>query len=293
MANGVYLSYNYTYMALIHLFRKCNQRCVFCSYPEEEGPEEAATLKDWLREIAAMPPGTVQISGGEPLLAGADDLCLLLAAARRLGRRAELQTNALAAAGLRAEPLARLVRALNAADGYFNVNFPADTAALDRKITRSPGGFKKRLAGTARLIKAGAAVRLTHVITSLNYRRLPEFAAFAVKKLKGAAWLQFSYIKGVGRAGAGYLPGYAEVRPYLERALLLCGENGLRCEVDHIPPCFLGGFYRLNVDIAKMKEGRPGPHLEEKAHVRACRGCRFFKVCPGPRKDYIAVHKTL
>jgi len=63
--------------------------------------------------------------------------------------------------------------------------------------------------------------------------------------------------------------------------------------VDHIPPCFLGEFYRLNVDIVKMKEGLPGPHLEEKARVPACRGCRFLRVCPGPRKDYIAAHKTL
>lgn len=282
-------------MALIHLFRKCNQRCVFCSYPQEGGADGAVTLKDWLREIAAMPPGLVQISGGEPLLAPADDLCLLLAAVKKLGRRAELQTNALAAAGLRPEKLAKLVKALKAADGYFNVNFPADTAALDQKLTRVRGGFRKRLAGVTRLIKAGAPVRLTHVITALNYRRLPEFAAFAVKKLKGVSWAQFSYIKGIGRAAedALSLPRYAEVKPYLERALFVCEKNGLRCEVDHIPPCFLGGFYRLNVDIVKMKQGLPGPHLEEKAHVPACRGCRYLEICPGPRKDYIAAHNTL
>lgn len=281
-------------MALIHLFRKCNQRCVFCSYPEEGGQEPPASLKDWLREIAEMPPGLVQISGGEPLLAPADDLCLLLAAVRKLGRRAELQTNALAAAHMRPEKLAKIAKALRAADGYFNVNFPADTAALDRALTRAPGGFKKRLAGVARLLKAGAAVRVTHVVTSLNYGRLPAFAAFAVKKLKGIAWLQFSFVKGAGRAEDGaVIPRYAEVQPFLERALLACEKSGLRCEVDHIPPCRLGGFYRLNVDIVKMKEGLPGPHLEEKARVPECRGCRWLEVCPGPRKDYIAVHRTI
>lgn len=281
-------------MALIHLFRRCNQRCVFCSYPEEGGAEAPATLRDWLKEIAAMPPGLVQISGGEPLLASADDLCLLLAAVKKLGRTAELQTNALAAAGMRADKLGKIVKALNAAGGYFNVNFPAATAALDRKLTRAPGGFKKRAAGIARLVRAGARVRVTHVISSLNYRELPDFAAFAVRKLAGVSWVQFSYIKGIGRAESGLqLPRYAEVQPCLERALFICEKNGLRCEVDHIPPCFLGGFYRLNVDIVKMKAGLPGPHLEEKEHVPACRGCRFLEVCPGPRKDYIAAHKTL
>lgn len=281
-------------MSLIHLFRKCNQRCVFCSYPEEAGADEAVSLKGWLKEIAAMPPGLVQISGGEPLLAPAAELCALLAAIKKLGRPAELQTNALAAAGMRAENLNKIVKAVNAAGGYFNVNFPASTAALDLKITQVRGAYKKRLEGVTRLIKAGARVRLTHVISSLNYRELPEFAAFAVKKLKGVSWTQFSYIKGIGRAeGPLFLPRYAEVRPYLEKALFVCEKNGLHCEVDHIPPCFLGGFYRLNVDMVKMKDGVKGPHLEEKAHVQACRGCRFHELCPGPRKDYIAVHGTL
>ncbi|MBI5745092.1 MAG: radical SAM protein [Elusimicrobia bacterium] len=281
-------------MALIHLFRKCNQQCVFCSYPAEGGGEEAASLKDWLKEMAAMPPGLVQVSGGEPLLAPAVELAALLAAVKKLGRPVELQTNAIAACGMRTENLSKIIKALNAAGGYFNVNFPAASAGLDLKITKTRGAFKKRLAGVNRLIKAGAKVRLTHVISSLNYRELPEFAAFAVKHLKGAAWVQFSYIKGIGRAeGSVFLPRYAEVKPLLERALFICEKNGLRCEVDHIPPCFLGGFYRLNVDMAKMRDGAPGPHLEEKARVPACRGCRFYELCPGPRKDYIAVHGDL
>ncbi len=281
-------------MALVHLFRKCNQRCVFCSYPAEEGGDAGVSLKGWLKEIAAMPPGLVQISGGEPLMAGAGDLCLLLAAVKKLGRRAELQTNALAAAGLPAADIKNIVRALKSADGYFNVNFPAASPGLDFRITRARGGFKKRLAGVKRLIKAGGAVRLTHVITELNYRRLQEFAAYAAKNLKGIAWLQFSYIKGLGRAGgAKYLPKYAAVQPYLEKALSICRENKIRCEVDHIPPCFLGEFYALNVDMVKMRDGLKGPHLEEKKRVAACRGCRFVKLCPGPRKDYIAVHKNL
>jgi len=266
---------------------------VFCSYPAEQGADEPDSLKNWLKEIAAMPAGPVQISGGEPLLAGAAALQLLLAGVKKMGRKAELQSNALLAASMPEADLLRIIRALNAAGGYFNINFPASSAALDFKITRARGGFEKRLEGVRRLIKAGAAVRLTHVISSLNYRLLPAFAAFAAKQLKGAAWLQFSYIKGAGRAGARFLPEYKAVKPYLERALALCRANKIKCEVDHIPPCFLGEFYRLSVDMVKMRKGLRGPHLLEKKRVPACRGCRFFRLCPGPRKDYISVHKNL
>lgn len=280
-------------MPLIHLLRKCSQRCVFCSYPAEGGPEEGSGLKDWLKNITSMPPGLVQISGGEPLLAGTDSLCLLLAALKKLGRRAELQTNALAAAEMTRDEIGRLVRALKYAGGYFNVNFPACSAATDFRITKTRGAFGSRVLGVKRLIAAGAEVRLTHVISSLNYRQLPHFAAFAAEELKGCRWLQFSYIKGVGRASRKYLPAYSEVKPRLLAALSVCREKGLYCEVDHIPPCFLGEFHGLNVDVEKMRRGLKGPHLEEKKHVAACRGCRFFRLCPGPRKDYIAAHKTL
>jgi MoaA/NifB/PqqE/SkfB family radical SAM enzyme len=280
-------------MALIHLFRKCNQRCAFCSWPAEDGAAEAPGLKAWLKEIAAMPPGLVQVSGGEPLLAGTENLRLLLAAIRKLGRKAELQTNALAAADLPAAEVKSLVLALKAAGGYFNVNFPACTPAADYRITRTRGAFEKRLAAVRRLLKAGARVRLTHVVSAANYRALPAFAAFAAKELKGVSWIQFSYIKGMGRADAAQLPEYKAVSPFLIKALAACRAAGLRCEVDHIPPCFLGRFYRLNVDMVKMKEGAKGPHLLEKAHVPACRGCHFFRLCPGPRKDYIAVHRDI
>jgi MoaA/NifB/PqqE/SkfB family radical SAM enzyme len=280
-------------MALIHLFRRCNQRCVFCSWPAGAGKEKMPSLADWLREIAAMPPGLVQISGGEPLLAGTENLRLLLAAVKKLGRRAELQTNALAAADLPEEELKGLVRALGAAGGCFNVNFPAASPAADYRVTRVRGAFKKRLAGVRRLAAAGAAVRLTHVVSAANYRALPAFAAFAAKELKGISWIQFSYVKGMGRADKAQLPAYRAVSPFLVKALAACRAAGLRCEVDHIPPCFLGEFYRLSVDMVKMRKGAPGPHLLEKRRVPACRGCRFLKLCPGPRKDYIAAHGTL
>ncbi|MBI4801013.1 MAG: radical SAM protein [Elusimicrobia bacterium] len=281
-------------MALIHLFRRCNQRCVFCSYPAEAGPGGKAELKAWLKEISEMPPGLAQISGGEPLLADFEDLIKVLAFCARTGRRAELQTNGIAMAALAPERLKTLVKALNSAGGYFNINFPADNPALDFKITRTEGSFAGRTKAVKKLLALGAKVRLTHVVCSLNYKNAAKFAAFAAGTFKGLSWLQFSFIKGIGRArGPKFIPKYSAAAPYLIKALDLCGRKALKCEVDHIPPCFLGRHYARNVDLIKMLKGRKGPHLEEKKKVPVCKGCEFFMLCPGPRKDYIAVHGSL
>jgi MoaA/NifB/PqqE/SkfB family radical SAM enzyme len=282
-------------MALIHLFRRCDQRCAFCSYPAEAQKESGkAGLKSWLKEISEMGPGLVQISGGEPLLAGFADLVKLTAFCARTGRRVELQTNGVLFSRLGPDERALLAGAVTSARGYFNVNFPSHNAASDLKITRTRGAFAARTRAVKELLALGAEVRLTHVVSKLNYADAVKFAAFAAGNFKGASWLQFSFIKGIGRAeGPGLVPKYSEAAPCLLKALDLCGKKGLKCEVDHIPPCFLGRHWAKSVDIAKMRAGTPGPHLSEKKKVPQCRGCGFFKLCPGPRKDYIAVHGRL
>lgn len=279
-------------MPLIHLLSACDQRCVFCSYPAETSAPEGEGLAAWV--AALKEPGLVQISGGEPLLADRDALLKFVLYCAGRQRRVEVQTNGVPLSGLPEAYFRRLVRAVGLSGGYFNVNFPSDSAAVDIKITRTRGAFAARSRGVRRLIKSGAAVRLTHVISSLNYRRLPVFVKFAAKRLKGVSWIQFSFIKASGRSDGGrHVPRYGAVSPHLVKALGLCRELGLRCETDHIPPCFLGEFALSSVDAKKLSSKERGPQLAEKAYVAACRGCRMRNICPGPRKDYIKVHKTL
>ncbi len=277
---------------LIHLLADCDQSCVFCSYPAERPVPEGGGLRSWVSALKT--PGLVQVSGGEPLLADRDELLkfILYCAGRK--RRVELQTNGVLLARLPEAFFRRLVRAVGLSGGYFNINFPADNAAADLRITRTRGAFDARCRGVRRLIEAGAAVRLTHVIGSLNYRRIPSFVKFASSRFEGLSWVQFSFVKASGRSEGGrYVPRYGTVAPYLVKALSLCRERGLSCETDHIPPCFLGEFPLSSVDAKKLSSKERGPQLAEKAYVAACRGCRLKNICPGPRKDYIKVHKTL
>ncbi|HAH31642.1 MAG TPA: hypothetical protein DCL44_04945 [Elusimicrobia bacterium] len=282
-------------MALLRLFAKCCQKCVFCSYPREKESGRAAEekLSYWLKSAAAVKAPLIQISGGEPLLAEPYDLLKLAAFCARLGRRVEIQTNASGISGRFSETeLQKLIKIISGSGGYFNINFSADTPGSDLKITRTRGAFARRLETVKKMLSQGASVRLTFVITKLNYRRLEKFGFFVVKELKGVSWVQFSFVKGSGRAAFAkkIVPRYAMAAPYLRRALAVCGAAGLKCEVDHIPPCFLGEYYRCHVDIGKMKLGSPGPHLAEKEKLTECLGCGLYSGCSGPRKDYIAIY---
>jgi hypothetical protein len=124
-------------MPLIHLLAACDQRCVFCSYPAEAVAPEGDGLASWVAALKV--PGLVQVSGGEPMLADRDALLkfVLYCAGRK--RRVELQTNGVLLARLPEAYFRRLVRAVGLSGGYFNVNFPSDSAAADLRITRTRG----------------------------------------------------------------------------------------------------------------------------------------------------------
>lgn len=282
-------------MALTHLLSKCNQKCVFCSYPADTAKASGTGLNDWLAEAGAMKDKLVQISGGEPLLADPASLLKLLDWCAKKGKRVELQTNGLVLAEMAEAGLKELIKALKACGGYFNVNFSSDTAALDLKVTRTPGAFAKRVKAVKRLLALGAEVRLTHILFSLNYKRPEEFVKFVLKNFKGLAVLQFSFIKGLGRGAAGsrIIPKYSEAGPYLRKALTICTNGGLKCQVDHIPLCFLGPHFKMSVDVAKMIGWASGPYLEEKRKIKACGGCKMARICPGPRIDYIKIYDGL
>ena len=269
-------------MALVPLTTDCNQRCVFCS---AHGRGDSTALKDALRrvrEIAAAGGRLAALSGGETTFSG--HLPRVIAFARAKGLEVEIQTN-----GLTSCYPARAARLAALKPDLFNVNFPSHRAAVNDRLTGTRGTLPLREAGVRNLLAAGAPVRLTHIVSSLNYRDLPAFARYAAKKFPGLKYIQFSYLKGVGLAAAAprLLPPYAAAAPYLRRALAACAGAGVEAVVDHIPPCFLGRWCGRHVDFLKAGAGEDTSLARaEKRLLPACRGCALAGRCFGPRAEH-------
>jgi MoaA/NifB/PqqE/SkfB family radical SAM enzyme len=207
----------------------------------------------------------------------------------------ELQTNALMVDGVPLKKIKILISLLNKNNGYFNINLSAHNSKIDYKITRVKNGFSKRLSGIKMLAENGATVRLTYVINSVNYKYISDFAYLVSEKLPFIDWVQFSFVKGIGKAknNKKIIPRYSDVSTHLIEALDILNKNHIKFNNDHIPLCFLGKFWQSNVDVIKMKKNLKGDYLLEKEKVKECKGCKFYKICSGPRKDYIKVYKTL
>jgi MoaA/NifB/PqqE/SkfB family radical SAM enzyme len=266
----------------------CNIKCVFCS---AWGRSKGFGLEHLKAKIDADVTGHVQISGGDPLLKDPLELLAILKHCKSKGKIVEFQTNAVLVPGL----TERFLKALLALVDFFNVNFSAHTPELDLLVTETPGAFDKRLAGVRRLLGMGATVRLTYIVHGANFRRCEEFVRYVKDSLPRISWIQFSYVKGMGRAKGEkrVIPSYRVAAPYLNAAMGLCRRSGLRFEVDHIPVCFVRDFKEQHADYRKMRARSPGIHLEEKRPVAECDGCGLRPYCPGPRVDYIEVHRAL
>jgi MoaA/NifB/PqqE/SkfB family radical SAM enzyme len=266
----------------------CNIKCVFCSSHGRTGGYELPGL---LTEIDGDRTGHIQISGGDPMLRKPLEVLAIVAHAKKQGKIVEFQTN-----GVLVEkwPPKRLTQLTGLID-FWNVNFSAHTPELDVVVTQTPGAFEARSRGVKRLLTLGKPVRLNYIVHEQNYRHAEQFVSFAAREFPGLAWIQFSYVKGMGRAKGNTLvmPRFRDAAPHLIRAFKRCEKLGVNFDVDHIPVCFVLDWKDHHADYRKMLESSPGRHLAEKQKVADCDGCTMRELCPGPRKDYIEVYGSL
>ncbi|HVE12484.1 MAG TPA: radical SAM protein [Elusimicrobiota bacterium] len=267
---------------------QCNIQCVFCSAAGRGGAFELPYL---LSQVDADKTGHVQISGGDPLLKEPAELLELLVHCRKRKKIVEFQTNAVLVPRYDKKRL-RLIAGLV---DFFNVNFSAHTPELDYEVTRTKGAFEARVEAVRMLLELGSTVRLNYIVHRANCAHAEDFVGFAAREMPGFSWIQFSYVKGMGRAkgDAGVMPRFREAAPALNAAMARCKALGIGFDVDHIPVCFVMDYKDHHVDYRKMRAGRSGVHISEKQKVAECDGCNLREVCPGPRRDYIELYGAL
>lgn len=274
-------------MQLIPLTNVCNQKCVFCS---AEGREDDVTSEKIFKEIDSQIQNrakNIVLSGGETTLA--PEIFKILKYLRERNIPVELQTNALTSS--KNEVAKALVLS---GVSLFNVNFPSHLPEINDVLTGTKNTLPTREDGVKNLIALGADVRLTHIVSSLNYEYLPDFIKYVNSNFERIKYIQFSFLKGMGGVlkHLDLLPDYDKVSPYLIKAFDLCKKFKISAVADHIPPCFLGKYYQQSIDYIKVvNRGDLKISKSEKKHVSECKKCLLKSYCLGPRKEYVKYKK--
>ena len=269
--------------------------CDFCAQGGKRsrvGGKSFAQIKADLARAKKTGVTAVVFTGGEPTLHR--DLAAAVRAARAMGYESvQVQTN-----GRRFAYYDYCLELKKAGVTEMGPSLHGSTPEIHEMLTRAPGSFKEVASGILNCKKLGMYVLTNTVITSVNYKDLPDLARLLVR-LK-VNQFQFAFVHLVGSAWENrktLTPKKTDVLPYLKRALDVGRKGGVGCYTEAIPFCLMKG-YEACVAESVIPEGPVSDadfyiesygdyrRDEGKAKRPQCRACSWFSRCEGPWKEY-------
>ncbi len=185
---------------------------------------------------------------------------------------------------------------LDAGVTTFNVQLPAHNARLFDLVTQTRGCFRTRLAAVRNLIETAGRtrVRLTHVVNSVTYRFLPQYAAFLAERFPGILYVELNMVKVLGavKGRTWLVPRLSDLAPKLLEAFEVLGRGGVQFLTDGFPLCAIPGYEYRSIDTFKLAHSGGRLYLNEKVSGPACSGCTLRRICPGLRSDYAGLYGT-
>lgn len=277
----------------------CNNLCDFCAQGnkrENIKPKSYSEIKKSLKEAIQKNVTTVVLTGGEPTLH--PKIIEIIKEAKKLGyKKIQLQTNG---RSLCDENF--LVKILKAGVNEISPAVHGPNPQIHDSLTHSKGSFNQTIAGIKNAKKHGVYILTNTVITSVNYKYLPEIAKLLI--YLGVNQFQFAFIHIIGRGWENrswIVPKKSEILPYLYKALEIGIKSGIPCYTEAIPYCFMKGYeqciseriipdgpvFDADVFVENYGEYRRN---EGKSKHEKCKLCIYYKVCEGPWREYPQIY---
>lgn len=273
----------------------CNNMCDFCAQGAKRygaDRKSLAEIKAALARAKRTGVTAVVFTGGEPTLH--PDLLKAVRAARTMGYESvQVQTN-----GRRFAYYDYCAELKRAGVTEMGPSLHGSTPAVHEGLTHAEGSFKEVVQGILNCKKLGMYVLTNSVITSKNYKDLPELAKLLVY-LKADQY-QFAFVHLVGSAWENrkwLTPRKTDMLPYLKKALDAGIKSGVPCYTEAVPFCLMKGYEQCVAErvIPEGPVADADVYIESygdyrrnegKAKRAECRRCRWFAACEGPWREY-------
>lgn len=277
----------------------CNNLCLFCAQGHKRNciaPKSLDEITGTLKRERKRGIRGVVFTGGEPTLH--PDLPRAVKAARELGyTEVQVQTNARRlvypdyCSELKDAGVTEIAPALH-----------GSCAKTHDGLTRCAGSFVQTVKGMINAKKAGMSLVANIVVTSRNYRELPELA-YMLLGLK-VDHFQFAFVHPIGSAWSNrksIVPRITDAIPYIKRGLAAGIKAGVSCCTEAIPLCLMQGYEKRigervvhlgPVEDADIYMDNFDPYRREssKAKTTLCAKCVYFRYCEGPWKEYPEIY---
>ncbi len=278
-----------TQLGYIQVTRVCNQRCLFCSNPENKRLVTPDDFREQVRDLAASGHDGVLLTGGEPTLH--PRLPELVRIAARAGLAVRMITNGQETA--RSGVLDALRRA---GLRHLHVSLHSHVARIQDRIARNPGSRDR----IARTLRAAARLKITTdvniVLNSLNLPHLERTAEWLVRRFPHVRHVVLNGLDPhTNRIAANpwIVPKLADLELPLARMLDALHRAGRTFRVERVPLCYMGEWPHVSTETRKIVKGesRVIHFLDEKGryatsefrHEKApcCGVCSVDAICAG------------
>jgi molybdenum cofactor biosynthesis enzyme MoaA len=276
-------------MSLIRLTNLCNEKCLFCNFPDDCRTLSLDEVKEEIDKSNA--DSQVTFTGGEPTIYPYIKEVINYAKENGI-KDIEIQSNCLLLANL---DFAKELKE-NGLIGVF-ATIHSNQQEIFEKITQIPGSFEKTLQGIANIISLGVEIRINIVINSLNYKNLLEITKFIYKNFPQIKSIDYSFIVPCENVlQKPYLmPKISEVVPELKKAYEFCLENKIKFSNPGcgIPLCFIPEYKDVSLEYNLLKNNKNANIIQdnqkEKVKLLKCKSCEFDQYCLGVWQNYLKI----
>lgn len=276
----------------------CNNRCAFCVQGRKREKLPAKSKKeviDSLREAHKKGKREVVFTGGEPTLH--PNFLELVAEAKKIGfETIQIQSNGRIFAY---EDFC--LKTIQAGANQFSPSLHGATAKVHDFLTDAKGSFEQTVRGIKNLKKLKQYVLTNSVVTSKNYKTLPQLAELLIQLGVDQFQFAFIHILGTARENRSWIvPQKSRIMPFVKRGLDLGIRAGKKVTTEAIPFCLMRGYEQCiaETNIPKTRIYDSDFVVEDygtyrknsgKAKGPRCVDCRFERVCEGPWKEYAEI----
>ena len=277
-------------MPLIRVTNLCNEKCLFCNFPDDC---RVLSLDEVKREIeTSIIDGSVTFTGGEPTIYPFFKEAISYAQKKGI-KQIEIQSNCFLFDKLN---LVKELKELGLTGVFVTVH--SEQKEIFEKITQAPGSFERVLQAINNLLAEKIKVRVNIVINFLNHKDLEVITKFIFDQFPQIASIDYSYVVPVANVleRPYLLPKISVVVPYLKKAYEFCEKNKISFSNPGcgIPLCFIPEYKDVSLEYNILKSSQQNDVIKdnqtEKIKFPKCQACEFDQYCLGFWPNYLKIH---
>lgn len=272
----------------------CSNKCSFCVQGRKRDSFGNKTYSQIIEEIkkGRMDGNEIVFTGGEATIH--KDFLRAVAFAKKIGfRKIAIQTN-----GRMFSYKDFCIKTIAAGANEFCVGIHGHTQKIHDCLTNVQGSYKQTIQGIINLRSLEATVLTNTVITSLNYKTLPNIAKLLVSLNVNQFQFAFPHILGEAWENRRWLiPEKTSVMNYIKKGLDIGIQANIRVMTEGIPYCLMNEYenfiaeqYIPNTEVfdADFCVKNYSTYRKKKGKIKnsTCILCKYYNICEGPWREY-------